>query len=220
MTASLPAKAVKDLALAEGATIKSFLTGVTELAKPKAATRTYPVAKTPQISAAQEAAADDLVDAIRGFKFVDVRRELTADERKDLGGLIEKVKAVKKLIEVTEGQLRIVAFNDFDVVAEREGRVNEDTPRDKDGFYLTKAEGPGYERTVTSASLGTDVDELEAAVGRGELTRREFGSITRTVRVVNEEGYLKLVGRKPHLIDVLRRGITITKRGSVSFKVK
>jgi hypothetical protein len=211
--------AIKDLALRAGSDIGAFLTGLTELVKP-ADKPPVLVASKVLVSETQATAVDELLEAIEGFSFPETRRELSEIEKAKLGTLVAKVKNVKKLVENTEKQLRIAAFNDLDVAAERQGKVNEHTPRDKDGFYLLPGEGPGYAREVSAPTPGTDVAKLVEAVADGTLTHRDFLAATRPVRVLDAAGYLGLIARKPQLLPVLRRGITFSRRGSVSFKVK
>lgn len=210
--------AAQKLASQDGATIGSFLKGLSQFSTAKAVDAVLP--KRVTVTDAQRASLGVLAELADLHEWPTSRRELSAAEDKDLGTLISHVKEVLGLAQKLEAAARTQALNHLDVVAEREGRADEHTQRDKDGHYLLPGQGPGYVVEVTAPTPGADAEALQAAYEGGLLSRWEFGRVTRLVRVVDEKGFLAMIGRRPNLLPVLRTAITYIRRGSVKLSAK
>jgi hypothetical protein len=104
--------------------------------------------------------------------------------------------------------------------AELDGTADESTPRDGKGFYLLAATRPGYAREVRSGTPSADAQELAQLDVEGAISHEDYLAATKQVRVVSEEGFLRLVARKPHLLPALRRAVRLSRAASVSLKLK
>lgn len=211
---SLPARV---LALIEtpGATISTFLKGLAAIdaegAKPAV---TLP--KAVAVTVEQQLALSRLALLVSTIEWPTERRALSVDEEKQLGDVLEAVKAVKGLVGEAETSLRIALFNHADQVLEGQSAIDPSTPRDAKGFALVPFEGRGWKRTVNAGTPAADAEVLREMDANGEIEHADFLAATRPTRVIDEGGLLKLIARKPHLLGKLRRAIKYTRRASVS----
>lgn len=180
----------------------------------------------PQPVKASEPQRDALgvvADLLAEYKWPTKRRSLTAAEQRVTIELVESVKAAKKLIDDADTALREVVLNHGDVVAEKTGKVNDKTPRDKKGHYLIGDEDgiavPGLAtkvwRKLTAQKYVLKVGDVNDLVKERKLTPSERKAVIKLVEQVDEDAVLALVSRKPHLAEVFA-GIIRRTGGSVA----
>lgn len=206
------------LATAPGATISTFLRGLTTVETAGTA-RQVTLAKKIEVTEADRETLATLGDALSELVFPDVRRELSPAEEKELAAVLDQVKVAQAVIKSATENVRTVLFNHLDVKAEREGKVGVDTPTDSKGFYLVGGEGQGYKREFRSGTPTADVDELAALEAEGLISHRDFLKMTKTVRVVDEAAFLGYVAKNPEKLSLLRRAVKMARAASVSLKL-
>lgn len=210
----LPAR-VLELIRTPGATVSTFLKGLAAIdAEGTEPAVTLPKAVT--VTAEQQLALSRLALLVSTVEWPTARRALATDEEKNLGDVLEAVKAVKGLVSEAEASLRVALFNHADVVLEKRKTIDESTPRDGKGFALVPYEGEGWKRTVTAGTPAADAEVLREMDANGEIDHADYLAATRPTRVIDEGGLLKLIARKPQLLGKLRRAIKYTRRASVS----
>jgi hypothetical protein len=215
-SAALVGAAVR-LASAKGATISTFLKGLSAV-ESAGTDRPVTLAKKIDVTEAQKETLATLGDALAELSFPDVRRELSPAEEKELAAVLDQVKVAAAVVKDATDNVRIALFNHLDAKAEREGKVSADTPVDAKGFYLVAGEGPGYKRQVSSGTPAADVEELAALEAEGLITHREYLKMTKTVRVVDDGGFLAFVAKNPERLSALRRAVKMVRAASVSLK--
>lgn len=148
-------------------------------------------------------------------------RELTddeiaaiADERNVIDGLASLLKERKE-----DGIREIIALH-FDKVAERTGLVKDDTATDDKGHYLLKQEqvvgDQKFSRQLSTKKPSLDGESLLAAYERGDITREEYLSCTREVRVYDETKTRAAFKKNPLLLVKLRKAM---RKGSVGASI-
>jgi len=208
------------LATAPGATIATFLAGLARGAVAQQEIPKVALPKPVKVTADQRLALAELAELAGKIDWPIGRRALGDDERDQFGEFLTKVKIVKKFVDDSEGALRATLFNDFDVRAERDGRVDENTPRDVHGHYLIPDVGPGYAREPKAGTPTTDTDALRDLVEKGELEHSDFVAATVATRIIEQGRFLRLIGKKPHLLSTLSRGIRYARAASASLVTK
>jgi hypothetical protein len=208
------------LATAPGATISSFLAGLAQGGAVAKETPKVALPKQVNVTADQRLALAELAELAGKIGWPTEHRALSDGERDQLGTFLTKVKIVKKLVADSEAALRTTLFNDFDVRAEIAGRVDDTTPRDDNGHYLIPDVGPGYAREPKAGTPTTDTDVLRDLVEKGDLEHSDFVAATVATRVIEQGRFLRLIGKKPHLLSTLSRGIRYARAASASLVTK
>lgn len=218
-TTALAATAAK-LAAAPGATLSTFLTGLAAAD----ATGAQPVVTVPAevvVTDEHRVALSRLADLVTKLDLPKTRRPLTETELAQAAEVLATVAAISGLVDkLKTDALRPALFNHLDTQAEKDGIVGPSTPRDKSGFYLISGAGPGFAREYRSGTPSASAEELAKLVAENMIERKDYLRVTKPVREIDEVEFLRLIGRKPQLLPVLRRAIKYVRSASVSLKVK
>lgn len=160
------------------------------------------------------------------------RRTLTDEETAAIGVEYEAIKAVAKLLEEREGQVKEIVKTHQDVEAEEKGLafpkdvmrggklVAEATPRDKDGHYILAAKGepvdtkiPGttlrFSTQFSSGRASENLGAIEQMYADGEITEAEYKSMTEVRRVPSAEkirAFVLKTGRTDILGRIVKKG--------------
>lgn len=185
------------------------------------------VTLTEQEKAALTAFASQLGEAV----WPTTRRQLKQPELRKLVELLTTTKDLKKLVERVEGAEKTALFNHFDVCAEKDADDPANpaiSPRHKDGFYIREDTENGsvpdlpvkVTREVKSASVALSAEKLLELVITGEISRETYLSLTKQVRVIDEDAVMREIKRDPGLISVLKAATVVTKAATVSMNLR
>lgn len=186
-----------------------------------------PVSLTDQEKAALTAFADQLGTAV----WPSTRRQLTKPELRKLVELLATTKDIGKLVDRVEKAEKTALFNHFDVCAEKveDNPANPAlSPRHKDGFYIREDTENGsvpdlpvkVTREVKSASVALSAEKLLELVIAGEISRETYLSLTKQVRVIDEDAVMREIKRDPGLISVLKAATVVTKAATASMNLR
>lgn len=188
------------------------LSALAKAIAPKAAPATPPatVPLPREISATQREAIERMPE-VYGRVNPNSRRELEAAEIEDL--IVERttLDTVKKTAEARLADITTIAHNHLDVVIERTVPEDQRPPIDEKGHYIQAGRFgvPGqdkeFSREIREGSASLDTSALEALVESGDLTRKEYLSMTRQVRVVDEALVMLAVRKNPSLVKALAK---------------
>lgn len=164
------------------------------------------------------------------IKFPSVRRQLNGQEKRKILRWTEDIKDVQKVLEHAVDQLKATFFNHADVLAEEKGwAVPGKTPRDKHGWYLLDdrevagvVEGAPMKltREFRNGSVTMPLDSIDKLIESGVLTAEDRAKCVKTVEVVDEEGLMKILADRPHLIPAVVAKAKQSSTPSVSFQVR
>lgn len=167
------------------------------------------------LMAKEHAEALARVNEVYGVVNPTERRRLTAAEASDLIKEMQVLKAVKKMAEDRLADLRTIASNHLDCVAEEVGVADEDTPREaKTGHYILDGEiaAQGADKAIrreTSAPTTTvDIDRLRALAADPDFpdfTHRDYLAWTTETRVVDANKIMLALRGRPELVEALAR---------------
>jgi hypothetical protein len=118
----------------------------------------------------------------------------------------------------------------MDVTAEETGRTDANTPRDLKGHYVVAAKGeperlpiPGtnqaWSREFRSGSASVDGSRLLDMYEAGDISREDYLSFTREMRVFDEEKALKAINDDPKRLEILAR-LAVPGRPSTAMFVR
>lgn len=174
------------------------------------------------LTAAQQAAVEKFVNVAANAPALPTSpREL---EDPELDGIVRFFLAAKELESVLSGQIKGVrgaVLNHLTLRGERQGKVTDETARDKTGWALVNeklgVEGEAEQLSVESRSGEASItaEELEAMEAEGVISHREMLEATKHVRQIDESGFFTLLRRKPELADYLAARATY-KASSIS----
>lgn len=144
------------------------------------------------------------------------RRKLDPVEITALCEERETLDTVERLAKNRKEDLRTTVLNHFDVLAEEGGRVDDTTPRDKDGHYILghdqSVDGMDFRFTfeVKEGSAGIVTDEMKWRMlaedpDVPEFTHQDYLDVTDQVRVVNEHKVMLKLQKRPELVRLLPR---------------
>jgi hypothetical protein len=196
-----------------------------------AASGTSDLAMEADLSDIEVASMEELRSLMEEQKFPVTAREATEDERAWMIAVRNAASTVYKMAErIRDKQVKPAAHNHFDRVAEREGLVNENTLRTKDGHYVIEDKSsfrvPEEERTIHriykrgSASYGQTLisgEKLLELYESGEITRAQYLRWTEATRVLREDRILEDGQKDPEVFAVLAK-ITTTTSPTVSIQ--
>lgn len=175
----------------------------------------------------QEKALKELPELLAGYVAPKERRELTPRERRSVLDLLPVLRDVETVAKAVRASLRTTVFNHGDVVLEREGKVDERTPREKDGHYLVKDEDDfvlggvpvAITRSVTAPKTTTTAEALLANVAEKPsdtaITHKEYLAVTESVRVFEEGALLRYLAKHPERAKAFVAAMS-TSGGSLS----
>lgn len=121
------------------------------------------------------------------------------------------------LKERKDNSLRETLANHLDLLAEEEGLVDEDTPKDKKGHYYIPMEAPvpgtgkKIQKIVSGPAPKVDSAKLLDLYEAGEITREEYLSLTKVpevARVFDPVKARKAIRKNPALLGVLAQATT------------
>ena len=172
----------------------------------------------------------------------DSRRTLTADEVKGLWDERLVLKAIGDLLDSREEDIKTLVRHHLDVDAEESGRavskavidpethkvIVEATPRDINGHYVLAAPQqperlnvPGtdqaFSREFRTGSISVDADLLLRLHEDGDLSREDYLSFTREVRVFDKAKALAAISKNPNLLGLLAK---ISRKGLASTSIQ
>lgn len=195
-----------------------------------------PAAKTPAAKAIvltdqEKAALTAFADQLGTVVWPTTRRQLKQPELRKLVELLATTKDLKKLVERVEAGEKIAVFNHFDVCAEKDDDNPANpalSPRHKDGFYIREDTENGavpdlpvkVTREVKSASVALSAEKLLELVIAGEISRETYLSLTKQVRVIDEDAVMREIKRDPGLIPVLKAATVVTRAATVSMNLR
>lgn len=182
---------------------------------------------TDQEQAALTAFAEQLSTAV----WPSTRRQLTKPELRKLVELLATTKDLKKLVERVESGEKTALFNHFDVCAEKDGDNPANpaiSPRHKDGFYIREDTENGsvpdlpvkVTREVKSASVALSAEKLFDLMLSGEISREKYLSLTKQVRVIDEDAVMREVKHNPAMIPVFKAATVVTKAATASMNLR
>lgn len=210
MTDLVPQQEQENLqALADVLNLQEILT---RIADRKAAAEPEVPHKAPQVvpvSPAQQKALQHLTRDLKDTVLPDERRVLTTEEQHSLIRLGADAKAVEKTVKVAVAAIKTAVFNHFDVRLEEdkdeEGIL--DLPYDPDsGHYLVDCElvvedlDLKFSRELRQASPDLTAEHLLSLYEDDKITRKDYLDATRQVRVVDEDGLMKVIRRDPSIL--------------------
>lgn len=190
-----------------------------------------PVTLTPAIREALEALPE-----VFGKTSIEKRRTMTDAEILDVYREHEALKALEDALKSRRDSLKTYVRHHLDVDAEETNRaipadvydkdgnkIAEASPRDPHGHYVLGEKGkperlniPGtnqaFSREASSYKAKVSGDRLQELYEAGEITREEYLSFTREVRVFDEEKARKALSKDKSLLGLLAR---ITERGGM-----
>lgn len=167
----------------------------------------------------QKSALRHLARDLDGLELPSERRTLTESEQKNFVLLAADAKQATKAVSMAVDAIKTAAFNHMDVTLEADNDI-EDLPYDeKTGHYLVDCElvveGTGYKftRELRQGSPDLTHEHLLALYEDGKLTRPEYLKATRQIRVVDEDGVMDVIRKRP---DVLADIEEIIEPGKVT----
>jgi hypothetical protein len=165
--------------------------------------------KTPKVVAVpprQKAALKHLARDLDGFELPSERRTLTEAEQRSMVLMTHDAKAAAKAVSAATAAIKTAVFNHFDVTLESDNDI-EDLPYDEaSGHYLVDCEllvegtGLKFTRELRQGSPDLTHEHLLALYEDGKLTRDEYLKATRQVRVVDEDGVMKVIRNRPDIL--------------------
>lgn len=155
------------------------------------------------------------------------RREITAPEAETINALRDAAGHLDKLAKAIYEVARTIKLNDQDVRAERTGRVDSETPRDKEGHYIIDDDGHfavvgqdvRLEAQPKEPGVALSYELLRGLVIDRKLASRKLDAVVDYQPVVNEAKVLEEVRKDPKLAPVLAQA-AVRVGGSVSVVVK
>ena len=175
---------------------------VAEAERPSTPPKIIPV--TPEAMAALKRLSVDL----GAVALPSERRALTDTEANHLILLHRDTKAAEKALKMTAASVKEAVFNHLDVRLEEDNEP-EALPVDKNGHYLVKGEfepkgtGLRFCRELRQAAPDITGEDLLSLYEGGKITREQYLKATRQVRVVDEEGLLKVIKTDPTILEAL-----------------
>lgn len=162
-----------------------------------------------------------------------VPTERRALESVEVTALVDERLTLNKIEDMAKkrkGDIRTTILHHLDVEAEESGQADEDTSTDADGHYILKGNaedpehGKRFSREVRNNAPRLSAGAIEALLADEEtlaeleaegvtFTREDYLSMTRQVRVFDEEATMILLRKRPELVSVISRA---TKPGSRS----
>lgn len=178
----------------------------------------------------QRTRVEDLLVTLDELKFPVVRRKLSAAEKANVLRWTQEIKDIVKLLDTVIDQLKATFFNHADCVAEEDGRaVPGETPRDKHGWYLLPdkdvagvlpTEPMKLVREYRAGQVGMEVDSVDELIDDKVLSAADRKRVVKTVEVVDEDGLMKLLAERPHLIPTVVAKAKQVSTPSVAFQVR
>lgn len=227
------------VALKEGKSLKEIASEVLDDLPAVVTTEVVPFPPVPKplvITDEHRVALAEL-SSVFGVVQPDTRRTLTPDEITTLYKERECLKTIGDLLDGREEAIKTLIRHHLDVDAETRGVavpkakvdgatgevIVEPSPRDQHGHYVLATKGkperlpiPGtnqeWSREYRSGSVEVDTERLEALLAAGEISREDYLSFTREVRVFDEDRAREAMKKDPSRFALLRR---ISRRSSV-----
>lgn len=164
---------------------------------------------------------------LEGLKVPTTRREITAPEAETINALRDAAGHLDKLSKAIYEVARTIKLNDQDVRAERTGRVDSETPRDKEGHYIIEDDGHfavvgqdvRLEAQPKQPGVAISYDLLQGLVSDRRINARVVDKVVDYQPVVNEDKVLDAVRKDPKLAPVFAQAAVLVG-GSVSVVVK
>jgi hypothetical protein len=184
------------------------------------------------VSEVQREHVENMLALVDELKLPQVRRRLTAAEKRNVLRWTQQAKSVGKLVETIVEQLKAAYFNHADVVAEESGKaVPGETPRDKYGWFLLNDKddnGSGIvpdepmkmTRELRTGSVTVTVDSVDQLIAEGVLTAEDRQKAVKTREFVDEEALLKIIADRPHLTLPIVAKAEQVSASSVAFQIR
>jgi hypothetical protein len=205
------------IALREGASLAAVAAAMlvempeVEALAPAAPTVPAPVELTPEVKQALEQMAE-VFAAVQPTE----RRRLSDTEVAALYIERDVVKKVGEVLAGREENIKEYVRNHLDVVAEETGRTDANTPRDSKGHYVVAEKGKperlpiagtnqAFSREFRSGKASVDGSRLLDMYEAGEISREDYLSFTREMRVFDEDKALKAINDDPKRLEILAR---------------
>lgn len=169
------------------------------------------------VTSAESAALEDLDHLLSLIRWPNARKELTTLQKRSLLNALKQEKVIAKLLTRIEAQVKVAAWNHFDVLAEADGQINDDTQTDKHGYYALdgtfKDDETGLElkRQVSRPSANLTAEDLATLEADGVITHAEYLSLTAPARVVDSTKFMAALAKDRSLVFRLAKG---TKKGT------
>ncbi|MFE0490187.1 hypothetical protein [Streptomyces griseoaurantiacus] len=158
----------------------------------------------PKPSTAVELVTDGLMKSIKAIPDVfgkikpGGRRALAAAELASLQAEKDEIDTAIKALTKRKDEIHAMVSVHFDVLAEKQKRVDEGTPQDKKGHYLiarpgdpetapVKGSGRYFTRERSSDKAALSHERLLALYEEGKITRAEYLAFTATQRDIDQE---------------------------------
>ena len=158
----------------------------------------------------------DAIGSIFGTVQPDTVRALTDEENAALYGERHVIDSIIEPLTERREAIKDAVRNHMDIVAAGLGLVTDETPIDKDGHVVVAAKGapervaiPGtsqaWSREYRSPTVSLRGDRLLDMYEAGEIDRETYLSMTREVRVFDEDKAMAALSKNPGLLGVIAK---------------
>lgn len=164
-------------------------------------------------------------DKVRAVRTPTSRAKLSPAQEQSMGEALAQTKIIAGWLDsLVQDTFRPAFFNHFDVKAEAAGLVGDETPRDKDGFYILGdsiqlESGAEVKRETRAGTVTLTAENLQDLVDSGRIERSLFLKLTKSVRVIDQDAALSALEKDPALALVLHEAASVGT-GSVSLRVR
>lgn len=212
MTAAVtPATGVNAEILKDGVTLEEVLKAARALLVPQLPSKETPLPKSVTVTPEVAQILKTLVGTLENVPLPTARRQLTESELEDTTLALQDVSRAKGAIETADKKIKQVFQTHFDAVARQKNQVTDATKFNKDGFLVLGDVASAAVDDLDVKAVRVVVDptpvlteeDLRSLESSGFLTHTEYLAATKPVRVMDEEGVMKLVRERPGLLPVL-----------------
>lgn len=210
----------------DGADLKSVAAAMLE-DEPYDEARTAEPAKRVEMSDALVHALG-VLPAVFGSRQVTEIRQLTEEELRLLGEEQITISEIVKPLETRLEAIKETVRHHMDLTAVADGKVSADTERDSHGHVVVARKSkpeqvaiPGqnkvWSREYRAGRVDIDGARLLDLYETGEITREQYLSFTKAIRVFDEDKAFNAMAKDPSLIGVFRRIIKKGRPGTSLF---
>lgn len=211
---------VKGVIAKKGSTVSDVFKAVAAAAVPTEFRLQPPLPGSPKLSPEVTQVLKGLSGTLASLELPSTYRQLTPAEQEDVIQVVQDVRAALKGLKKSEDQLKAAAFNHFDAVAlaDPEVEVTDEVQRTKEGWLILPDDeslavddlDTKLTREVSQGSVSLAEPALRALAEHGDITHREYLSMTTATRVTDEDKVMAAIKKNPELAIKLAKATSAT----------